>query len=269
MCKKLKTLLSIAGSDPTGGAGIQADIRAGNCLGVHVLTAITTLTAQNSKGVSMVFPIPHQKLELQLNAIIEEIRPDAIKIGILGNIENLKVTANFLKKFEKRIPVIIDPVLKATADNSVFSDNLSGLLDNYKKHLLPLASVITPNLNELNILTGNYYNKSNLSSEILKDLNVESLIITGVDFSNKLIKDVLVLKDQIYCISHKKINSDNLHGTGCVFSSLLASFQALGYNLFDAFKASNHLMNNLIKKSMGYSLGISNYGPLNINKYSI
>lgn len=274
MSPKLKSILTIAGSDPCGGAGIQADVMAGNSLGVHVLTAITAITAQNSKGMKNFNILPPSILSQQLTSIIEDCRPDAIKIGMIGSLENLMVIIHFIKDFFQGIPVVVDPVLKISADNYAVTEE--GMVKEIINSLFDLATVITPNIPELIFLLG----KENISkkdfdiksTEILQIphlLNCSNVIIKGGHGNSDHIEDILINGERISYFRHKKISCKNLHGTGCVFSTLLASFLSLDFDLESAFFKTVERMEEIICRSRGYELGDSEYGPLNINTYSI
>ena len=255
MSRKLKTLISIAGSDPTGGAGIQADVRAGSAMGVHVLSAITALTAQNSNGIRKIELVSPQMLQAQLRSIIEEVIPDSVKIGMIGSVKNLGIIVDFISALPKGTPVVVDPVLKSTAgDNSLFDDDNREMIKIYKEKLFPIVTVVTPNIPEL---------------EILGDITelCQAIVIKGGHSSRDVIEDILLFKDSKVSHSHPRMKCGNLHGTGCVYSSILASYLALGRSLEDAFVSTCSKMEEIISNSCDYSLGSSDYGPLNINNY--
>lgn len=256
----LKTLLTIAGSDPLGGAGIQCDIRCGSSLGVHVLTAITAVTSQNSTGMVNLGVLDSKILKSQLDAILVDTMPDAIKIGLIGSIENLSVIVDFLNGLSKNIPVVLDPILKISADHHPsFHPNTSNeYLDSLVKYLIPLCSLVTPNLEEYEILKSRGGDFPD---------NCKTLITKGGHSGAKEITDFLISKDLTLEKKHRKVECKNLHGTGCAFSSFLASYLALGYSLKDAFLLTSDKLFEIIENSVNYSLGSSDYGPLNINKY--
>ena len=270
MPQKLKCLLSIAGSDPTGGAGIQADIRAGISLGLHVATAVTAVTAQNSKEFISLGIVNPSVLQNQLKAIAQEIFPDAIKIGMIGSIENAYIILDFIKSLPGEVPIVIDPVFRA----SVSQDKPMHPIDESKRfidlmvhNIFPLATVLTPNLQELRIYFPQFEAKIESFSDFLIKSGINAVIITGGDTENNIIKDVLFEKDDTTGITHDRIDCRNLHGTGCLFSSLLASYLALGHDLKEAFLLSSGKTHELISQSLDYQLGNSIYGPININNY--
>ena len=256
MQKKLVTLLSIAGSDPTGGAGIQADIRVGSSLGLHVATAVTAVTVQNSNGFYEMGYVEPSLLQSQLQAIINEVTPNAIKIGMLGNKENFPVVSDFLKSIDKKIPVVIDPILKASLENQNIEEEY--LMNLYCHFLFPYSTVITPNLPEFNILKGIY-----------KDWERLNLVIKGGHLEGEEIEDILIIKNKKLSASHKRIECSNLHGTGCVFSSFFASYLALEYSVEESFYLTSQKIQDIIAGSCNYTLGLSTYGPLNINNYKL
>ncbi|MCH5234275.1 MAG: hydroxymethylpyrimidine/phosphomethylpyrimidine kinase [Muribaculaceae bacterium] len=269
MHKKLKTLLSIAGSDPMGGAGIQADIRAGQAMGFHVVTAVTSVTVQNSKGIYDILPIDSSLLQAQLHRILEDCQPDAIKVGMMGSVNNFIEVGNFLLNLPIKSPVVVDPVLSVTADGGHLfcGTSPSEIAQLYLYNIFPWTSVATPNIHELKVLLNK--KRLNLASftTILKELSLNHLIVKGGDAKGKIITDKLLSYTGVCSHSHPKINCKNLHGTGCVYSSLLACNLALGFSLEEAFMITNKKMEEIINSSCDYSLGNSNYGPLNLIKY--
>ena len=270
MAKELHTILSIAASDPMGGAGIQSDIRCGNSLGVHVLTAITGVTVQNSRSFSSMGSVPSELLKHQLEAIIQDVMPDTVKIGMTGNLKNMIVINEFLIKYGRNFQVIIDPIIKATVVSDQVIDNyeIEEMKNYYLDFLFPKATVITPNYSELSLFSGKNLEDISDVRKFRELLNCKSVIIKGGHSQNKTIEDILINESIILKYSHLKFKCENLHGTGCAYSSILASFMALGESLENAFKLTSSKMTDIISKSMDYKLGKSLYGPLNINSYS-
>lgn len=277
MQKSLKTLLSIAGSDPTGGAGVQADIRAASVMGLHPLTAITSVTAQNSKGIKELGIVSPGLLNLQLEVILEDVIPDAIKIGMIGSLDNAKIILDFLKKLPEDIPIVIDPVLIASVDgNRLYERTESDLIPAFK--ILPTATVVTPNLSELKVLS-HYANLEIKNLEdtieleeygdnILEACHCNAMIVKGGHASQQdIVTDLLLQRNKISLSSHPKVDCKNLHGTGCTYSTLLAGFLAMGYNLEESFRFTSDKIYEIISHSCGYMLGSSSYGPLNICNY--
>lgn len=266
MAGKLLSLLSIAGSDNMGGAGIQADIRVGTSLGYHVLTAVTCITAQNSDALLDSVAISPTLLEKQLKAILKDVTPDAIKIGMIGSVENLHVISRFIAELPSGIPIVVDPVLYVTVEEpSLLRFELKSLelRKGYLSEIFPKATVITPNLHELKLLTGEI--KS--GPDTLASLNAKAAVIKGGHSGKEVIEDILIMSpNREIHNSHPKLKCANLHGTGCVFSSLLACYLGMGDNLETAFYKTTRRLYINIEKSCNYSLGNSNYGPININE---
>lgn len=266
MPQKLLTLLSIAGSDNIGGAGIQADIRAGSSLGLHVVTALTSVTAQNSRALVDSISVPSDMLKNQLDAIMEDIVPDAVKIGMIGSVENLNVISKFLDILPNKIPIVVDPVLYVTVSQpSLLKFELDSLeiRKGYLNDIFPKATIVTPNLDELKMLTG----ETIPSALTLVKLHAKAAVIKGGHAKKDQIEDNLLIGgEKMIKVSHPRINCHNLHGTGCVYSSFIASYLALGFDIKSAFQATERKMQTIINKSCFYDLGISSYGPLNINE---
>ena len=277
MSQTLKTLLTIGGSDPCGGAGIQADIRAGISCGVHVMTAITAVTAQNSHGVMAVNPVTSEILEQQINAVINEVMPDAVKIGMLGSLENAGVVSEFIRNLFGEIPVVVDPVMKASSGGNL-SEESEIIIDFYGQNIFPFATVVTPNLKEATqfLETSGLKNITNpieIAITLLRLWNTNAVALKGGHSENEEVTDILAdYFDSSVVVAkttHPRIECKNLHGTGCVYASLLASFLALGFPLQDAFMKTSKKIFEIISASCNYSLGNSAYGPLNINNYRL
>lgn len=276
MKKNLKTILSIAGVDPCGGAGIQADIKAAGALGVHVLSAVTAVTVQNSKEFSSMNPVYTEVLQQQLQSIIEDVTPDIVKIGIIGNLEQFDIISSFLKALSSRIKVVVDPILGTTVKpGTMISGNsldhkslINKMIQAYKEKIFPYSTVITPNIKEVALLSGQNLINIVDCTRIPQILKVKNLIITGWKNQEKFI-DLLVEENKLFTNSHSIIECKNLHGTGCVFSSLLASYLALGEDLKNSFIKASDRLNLIIRNSCDYSLGLSTYGPLNIINFNL
>lgn len=279
---QLKTVMTIGGSDPMCGAGIQADILAISSLGCHPLSVITAVTSQNSKGVNEVWSLLPKQILNQIKAINDDVRPDAIKIGMVGSLENAFEIAEYLSLRPVGIPTVVDPVIKASAGGTLLSkkENKEKLAELYLREIIPFATLFTPNLpeaQELAILIDNKVSINSTKDEIaeilLNGTKCKALIIKGGHGKERDVEDVLYIREGKEFIRksvrHERINCFNLHGTGCVFSSLMASFLALGESIEDAFKKTSSKMIEIIRESIGYKLGVSDYGPLNINNYKI
>lgn len=274
---KLKTLLAIGGSDPLGGAGIQADIRAGVRLGIHVSTAVTAVTVQNSKGLLSLNPVSSDLLDSQLRSIFDDLIPEALKVGMVGSLENANVVSRILKNCKEDIPVVVDPLLKISADSSASSVcNKEDLMEYYQNEIFPYATVVTPNLEEADDFLR--LNGMNLKisapekgAELLRLWKCNAVILKGGHSSDDMVTDYFAdsLDNSIVVseISYPRIACANLHGTGCTYASLIAGYLALGFPLSDAFRKTSASLHDIISASCDYRLGESDYGPLNVNSY--
>lgn len=275
MQKKLVTLLTIAGSDCTGGAGIQADIRAAAACGVYAMSAVTTVTAQNSNGVANLFPVPSNCLESQLKALTEDVIPDAVKIGMIGSVKNCEIIADYIESLPNSTPIVIDPVLTSSAGGEL-SDNKKLLADAMISRLFPLSDVVTPNIKEADYFLGRNLDSINPAStqdiawELLNIFNSKSVILKGGHISGNTLVDTLVIKDYPDAPNKyytKRIECKNLHGTGCTYASILASELAKNNTIEQAFLKASSMINDIISKSIDYDFGSSAYGPLNTLDY--
>ncbi|MFC1891695.1 bifunctional hydroxymethylpyrimidine kinase/phosphomethylpyrimidine kinase [Thermodesulfobacteriota bacterium] len=246
----MKYVLTIAGSDSGGGAGIQADIKTITSLGCHPMSAITALTAQNSIAVEAVHEVPAEFISRQLTAVIEDQVPDAVKIGMLSSGEVIKAVAKTLKDYGLNT-IVIDPVLKATSGKDLMEPEAVAML---KERLLPVARIVTPNLAEAGILTGNEV--TSLPDMEKAALQLKALgpdvVITGGHLTDQCI-DLFFDGNEFKYISDPKINTLNTHGSGCVFSSSLASFLSMGYDTYKAAESAHDFTRKAIEA--GYLCG--------------
>lgn len=271
MSRKLISILSIAGSDCTGGAGIQADIRAAAMRNVFASTAVTALTVQNSRGLKSLIPTSPDVLLAQLQSIFEDSRPNAIKIGMLGSIENGRTVVDFLRNRAQDIPIVVDPVMSATVGGDL-SINPSEILDLYVDELCPLATVVTPNLKEVDKFGCLKDKIGSTADSLLDKLGCKAVVIKGGHSEGGIITDTLAmtaLPESIVLniVSASRIYCHNLHGTGCVYSSLLAAELAKGKEIAEAFRITSWQMKAIISQSSDYTLGNADYGPLNLFDY--
>ncbi len=260
----MKVALTIAGSDPTGGAGLQADIRVFNHLGVYGLSAISALTAQNSYEVSGILKVDDLFLEKQLNTLINDIRPDAIKTGMLFSIDAVRVVAKIIKGYELE-NLVIDPVTISSTGMSLMEN---GVLDALKEELFPLAKVITPNIYEATAISGiNIMDEKDMerAAAELKNFGPETVIITGGHFeevrsqgsgvrskSTEETLDLVYDGEKFHRIRGKKIKGE-YHGTGCAFSAAITACLAKGISVISATKKAKEFVDIAIKNA--YSIG--------------
>lgn len=258
------------------GAGIQADIKVALSQGCHALTAVTSVTAQNSMGLKTRNDVASQLLAEQLNCITEDVFPDAIKIGMIGNETNGEVIADFLSQHPD-VPVVVDPVMTASRGGSL-SDGGKDLLHFYITKLIPMATVVTPNIPEARILmkalgidAGDEVtaDTSDLARSLTETAGWDAVIVKGGHSASDNVSDSMAWRRDdhiIQCdtISFPRIECKNLHGTGCTYSSLLACRLAKGDSLPEAFAQTGMTMSAIIARSRDISLGSSDYGPLNL-----
>jgi hydroxymethylpyrimidine/phosphomethylpyrimidine kinase len=232
---KIKTVLTIAGSDPTGGAGIQADLRTLHALGVRGLSVISAITAQDSAGVRGIFPVEAEAFSLQLETILKDFKVDAVKTGMLLTAENVQITADLLKRFP--IPIlVVDPVITSSNDVPLLeTEGLSVMIE----ELFPLATVVTPNLAEARALGGMELADGEDEElwargmcKAIHALGPQSVIITGGHRAGDP-SDLLYHREEFAVFSSPRIASD-LHGSGCIFSSALCGNLALGLSVSEA-----------------------------------
>jgi len=254
----LKKVLTIAGSDSGGGAGIQADIKTMIANGVFAMSAITALTAQNTLGVSEILETGAEFLKKQLVSVFDDLYPDAVKTGMLPSEAEVCVVADVLVKYGAK-NIVVDPVMVSTAGSSLSSDSA---VDAMKKKLFPVADLITPNIPEAEVLSG-----MNITDK--RTMEKAALFIGDVFGCNVLLKgghsikdssDVLCCDGELKWICAERINNPNTHGTGCTLSSAIASNLAKGMNIYDAVV----LAKEYISGALGALLDIgSGNGPLN------
>ncbi|MBV7441333.1 bifunctional hydroxymethylpyrimidine kinase/phosphomethylpyrimidine kinase [Weeksellaceae bacterium TAE3-ERU29] len=231
---KFPSVLSIAGFDGSGGAGIQADIKTISALGGYATTVLTALPIQNTMGVKSIFPIPPKVVQQQLEAIAEDIPPCAIKIGMVYNAELIEIIADFLNQFPK-IPVVFDPVMASSSGKRLFSEETNEL---FIKKLFPKISILTPNLDEASILTNQTIQSvedMEKAGKSLLDMGVQSVLLKGGHLQGNQLTSLFFDTDKsIHRFDTQKIHSQNTHGTGCTLSSAIATYLALGKTPLEA-----------------------------------
>jgi hydroxymethylpyrimidine/phosphomethylpyrimidine kinase len=241
----MRTALTIAGFDPAGGAGVQADLRVFSSFGVHGLTVLSALTAQNSEGVDAVFPVDRNIIERQLHVLLSDIRPYAVKLGMLYSKTTVELVAEVLKKHALN-NLVIDPV---TVSSSGISLVENGMLDVLAGALFPLSRVITPNLHEASVLSGiRIETRKDMedAAKFLKGLGPDIVVITGGHLS-KTAPD-LFYDGEVQILEGEKMKGE-YHGTGCVFSAAITALLALDYSPFDAVKRAKDFVKNAIEKA--------------------
>lgn len=262
--KSYPTVLSIAGSDSGGGAGIQADLKTFSSLGVYGATAITAITAQNTQGVHSQFALPPQMVYDQIIAVMEDIHPSVIKIGMLSNVQVVTAVAEALKRYS--IPIILDPVMVSSSGHRLLSAEAQEVL---KHRLLPMAQLVTPNIPEMEALSDmpllTISDKYNAAKHLLS-LGVQSVLLKGGHEEGEVKVDILYQKSPqgiITCsFSSDTLNTRNIHGTGCTLSSAIAAYMARGLALKEAISSAKIYISEAIKAGADVSVG-KGYGPVN------
>ena len=225
----MKTALTIAGSDSSGGAGIQADLKTMIANGVYAMTAITALTAQNTTGVQGIFEVTPEFLEQQIDSVFTDIRPDAVKIGMVSSVGLIESIAKKLKQYEAE-NIVVDPVMVATSGSRLISEDAIGAL---KELLLPMATVLTPNIPETEVLSGMEVKTADdmiTAAKYISETYHCAVLCKGGHQLNDA-NDLLYRNGDYKWFNGKRIDNPNTHGTGCTLSSAIASNLAKGYDL--------------------------------------
>ena len=257
--KPKSKILIIAGSDSSGGAGIQADIKTVTALGSYAMTAITAVTIQNTTGVKLIVPIEPKKISDQIEFTSKDIRPDAIKIGMLHSSNVIKSVIHSLDHIKIK-KIILDPVMIAKGGAKLIDDKAIQLL---KNELIKKVSLITPNIPEAEILTNTKIkNKEDMifAASILINLGANNVFIKGGHLDSKVVQDIFVNKKEIFIIKNKRITTSNTHGTGCTLSSAISTFFACGKTLKKSCELATKYVNHSIRSNLNYGKG---HGPIN------
>ena len=257
--KSKSKVLIIAGSDSSGGAGIQADIKTVTALGSYAMTAVTAVTSQNTKGVKAIASIPIKNFRTQLIMVLDDIGTNAVKIGMLHNIGVIKCVHKILKKYKVK-NIVLDPVMISKGGSRLVNSNSINYL---KKLLLPLCNVVTPNIPEAEVLTGYpILNKTDMIIAAKKIINMgaKNVLLKGGHLKKKMIFDILVSKREIKIFPKRKIKTRHTHGTGCTLSSALATCLSQKKNIYRSCKISLKYVDQAIITAPGYGKG---FGPLN------
>ena len=254
--------LTIAGSDCSGGAGVQADLKTFSALGVYGMSIITALTAQNTKAVNDVLPTPVEHLRMEFDAIFDDIRPDSIKIGMCVNESIIGVIAERLKKHEAK-NIILDPVMISTSGCQLIDDNA---IDALCRELMPMCDLLTPNRLEAERIAGiPIRQQSDVAAVADKILEyAPAVLIKGGHIDDEKMTDYLFFRDssEPMTFSAHRIDTKNSHGTGCTLSSAIAAYMALGYNLTDSVNFAKKYLTNALMCGSDIDIG-HGHGPLN------
>lgn len=249
----MKSCLTIAGSDPTGGAGLQADIRVFSRIGVHGLSVTTALTAQNTSGVDAILGIEGSFIDSQLSSLLNDIRPDALKTGMIYSRDAVNVIAKMIKGFDLD-NLVIDPVTTSSSGRTLMEE---GALDALKNELFPLATVITPNIYEASALSGvNVEDEATMEKAaiVLKETGPEAIIITGGHLEKETL-DLIYYGGKFYKLRSKK-SPGEFHGTGCAFSAAIAAYLAKGSSIIHAAERAKAFVHEAIAKAHSVGKGM-------------
>lgn len=256
MKKSYFRVLTIAGSDSGGGAGIQADIKTISAMGCYASSAITAVTVQNTLGVQAVHPIPLDILEGQIDAILSDIGADAIKIGMLHSTKVVNLVAEMIEKYGIR-NVVLDPVMVSTSGHKLIEDDA---IESIKNRLIPLSRVITPNIPEAEILSSCKISSDQDFEQIAKKLSFNksvSVLLKAGHLDNDCLVDYFynIEDDTITLLPSKRVKTRNTHGTGCSLSSAFASALARGEDLTLAAKSAKKYIEQAIVSGAEYEIG--------------
>ena len=253
-------VLIVAGSDSGGGAGIQADIKTVTALGGYAATAVTALTAQNTLGVHGVMPVPLDFLRLQIECVLADIGADAIKTGMLADAATIETVAGVLADRARGVPLVVDPVMVAKGGQALLAPDAVGTL---KRKLLPLATLLTPNLPEAEVLTGvpiRDMGAMRHAASAMLTLGVPAVLLKGGHMEGDTVIDLLATEAGIEEFSSARIATRHTHGTGCTLASAIAAGLAQGMALRDAVARGRIYVHAAIASAPGLGAG---HGPIN------
>jgi len=254
--KSYRRVLTIAGSDSGGGAGIQADLKTFSALGCYGMSVITALTAQNTQGVTAIHPVPAGFVRQQLEAVLSDIGADAVKIGMLFSPELIKTVAETLAEFQVK-NVVLDPVMVATSGDKLLQDDaITAIIE----HLIPMADILTPNLPEASVLAACELNSRESLEKAAKNLassGCGNILIKGGHLTGQSSDDLLYMAAEKRFIELKgeRVATSNTHGTGCTLSSAIASFIARDYETEAAIVEAKSYIQGAIKAGAAYRIG--------------
>ena len=254
----MRTALTIAGSDSSGGAGIQADIKTMTANGVFAMSAVTALTAQNTTGVTGIMEVSPEFLKKQIDCIFTDIRPDAVKIGMVSSAELIRAIAEKLKEY-KAENIVVDPVMVATSGAKLISDDAIGTL---KEALLPMADILTPNIPEAEVLSGMEVKTEEdmvkAAEKISRTYHCAVLLKGGHQLNDA--NDLLCRGEDHRWFYGKRIDNPNTHGTGCTLSSAIASNLAKGFDMETAVERAKAYISGALGAMLDLGKGS---GPMN------
>ncbi len=251
--------LSIAGSDPSGGAGIQADLKTFAALGAYGAAAITALTVQNTQGVQSSLVLPADMVAAQADAVLTDLHPDAVKIGMTGNKEVIAALAQLLKKRQPPC-VVLDPVMVSTSGHALIDPEAQQSL---LRGLAPCATVMTPNLPELHALCGKDISPEEGAKRLMEQSGCPYVLVKGGHEAGSIAADLLYhINGDSYRFESKRITTNNTHGTGCTLSSAIAAYMAQGFSVPEAVGKAKDYIQEAISAARNISVGQGTNGPV-------
>ena len=257
--KPKSIVLIIAGSDSSGGAGIQADIKTVTALGSYAMTAITAITAQNTTGVKSIVPISTKEIFNQITFTIKDLKPDAIKIGMLHSNKVIESVIQSLKIANIK-NIVLDPVMVAKGGAKLIDDNAIKML---KDRLIKRVMLITPNIPEAEILTNTFIRSKEdmiFAAHKLIEMGASNVLIKGGHLTSKIVQDIFVSKSDIKIFNNKRYKTKNTHGTGCTLSSAITTFLSCGKPIKKSCELGINYVNSGIRTNPKYGKG---HGPIN------
>lgn len=255
----MAVVMTIAGSDSVGGAGIEADLKAIASMGLHGTVALTTVTAQNTSRVREIFPLPSEQITAQITAVIEDVRPDAVKTGMLHSARTVNAIASLLS--ELNVPLVTDPVLFAGVGTALHREDLMEAL---VKEMFPLATVITPNREEAETLSGINIVDADSLDEVgrrLLDLGPKAVLLKGGHLGGEMAVDTLFTAEEVIELASPRLDR-NVHGAGCTLSSFIACGLALGLSTEEAVREGKRRIYDSIAMSLPIGQGMECINPM-------
>ncbi len=256
----IPNILSIAGSDPSGGAGVQADLKTFAALGCYGMAAITSLTAQNTMGVRSVIDVPDRFVKDQIAAIFDDIDVSAVKIGMLSNVDIINAVADCLEKYKPH-NIVLDPVMVASSGKALITSDAVLVM---KERLIPLCDVLTPNIPEAEKLSRKSVIDMERSAQGLLELGSRAVYLKGGHLKGLVVRDVLAYDDEVKIFEAPRVDTVNTHGTGCTLSAAIAAYLALGESLPDSCRLAKQYLScaleNAHKLNVGSGCGSVHHG---------
>ena len=260
--KHYKRALTIAGSDPSGGAGIQADLKTFSACGCYGMSAIVAVVDENTVGVTGVHPVPVEFVTGQIRSVLSDIGADAVKIGMLHSSELIRAVKSTLEEFDMR-NVVLDPVMVATSGDKLLQDEA---VETLQRELIPYVLVITPNIPEAEILLGRKIESQEQLPELARELSLDgrvSVLLKAGHLTDEELIDVFydAESDRTVELRSQRLATANTHGTGCTLSSAVAAFLAHGYELTEAVRRAKAYIDAAIRAGADYAIG-HGHGPV-------